>query len=223
VPGLVPAGMITSASSLSYKSTIYQQDNIQFVEQSIEYFKTIPNNFFIPEYSVDNSQVNCFNSNNILIVAGTGEIVDINSGGEATFISGGRIYLKPGFHGHEGSHGHAYITSTGEYCSQLVPMVAIQSPPHEEADVLQELFVDEDVGVKIYPNPTLDRFTIDFLGKKPNADIMLLNFQGQVALTSQSNELTLKEIDIGHFPEGMYIILIKTQDQIIKKKIIKKY
>ena len=96
-------------------------------------------------------------------------------------------------------------------------MVAVQPTPEQDTSIIPELFVDEDVGVKIYPNPTLGKFTIDFMGRNKTADIILMNFQGNRVLENK------KVIDIGHVPGGMYMIVIKSQSQIITKKIIKNY
>ena len=184
---------------------------------------TIPNSRTVENITIIDGQTECYDATSTITVAGSGTTVDILSGGEATFIAGERIRWKPGFHAHEGSYGHGYITETGEYCDEQQPMVAVQTPAEEEADIIPELFVDEDVGVKIYPNPTLGKFTIDFIGKTTAADIILMDFKGNRVLEIRCEDQNKKVIDIGHVPGGMYIIVIKTQSQIITKKIIKNY
>ena len=79
------------------------------------------------------------------------------------------------------------------------------------------------MSVKIYPNPTLGKFTIDFMGRNTTADIILMNFQGNRVLETRCEDQNKKVIDIGHVPGGMYMIVIKSQSQIITKKIIKNY
>ena len=179
----------------------------------------------VENITIIDGQTECFDATNTLTVAGSGTTVDILSGGNATFVAGKRIHWKPGFHAHEGSYGHGYITTTGEYCNQQQPRVAVQTPSEEEAVDTPEFFVDEDEDVKIYPNPTLGKFTIDFMGKTTTADIILMNSHGNQVIETRCVEQNKKEINISHMPGGMYVIVIvmktETQIQIIKRKIIK--
>lgn len=179
----------------------------------------ITENLTIQNKTITNGQTNCFNATGTITIAGSGTTVDIQSGGEATFIAGETIYLKAGFHSHSGSLTHAYITTTGDYCSSQQSMVA---NPYIVSD-LPELIADDDPNIKIYPNPTTGNFTIDFVGKETSAEIVLLNFQGQQLLIQQCKEQLSKDIDISYLPGGMYIVVIKTNEKIVTRKIIKHY
>ena len=188
---------------------------------------TIPSSRVVENITIIDGQTECYDATSTITVAGSGTTVDILSGGEATFIAGERIHWKPGFHAHEGSYAHGYITTNEEYCSQQQPLVAVQTQDEEEVVVTPDFFVDEDESVKIYPNPTLGKFTIDFMGKTKTADITLMNFQGNQVLESRCVEQNKKEINISHVPGGIYVVVIvmktQTQIQIIKRKIIKNY
>lgn len=173
--------------------------------------------------TIIDDQADCFNATITITVAGSGTTVDIQSGGEATFIAGETIYLKPGFHSHSGSTTHAYITTTGDYCGSQQSMVASVESVVDELMTNPKIYILDEPSVNIYPNPTTGHFTIDFSGKKTTADIMLVNFQGKQMITQQCKDQLKMDIDIGNLPSGMYILLIKTENELITKKIIKNY
>ncbi len=70
-------------------------------------------------------------------------------------------------------------------------------------------------------NPTTRNFTIDFMSKETSAKITVLNFQGTKVRSLNSNNQTQGEIDINYMPAVMYIIIIKTYTELIKKTVIK--
>lgn len=184
----------------------------------------IPSNVSVQNKTFNNGQNECYNATSTITIAGSGTTVDLNSGSEATFIAGQNIFFKPGFHAYNGSYGHAYITTTGEYCNQQQTMLAVQDPPETVITTTEESSIEETAkGINIYPNPTTGNFTIDFMGEATTADIMLLNLQGNKFIETKCRDQIKQEIDIGHLPMGMYIIVIKTEEKIITKKIIKNY
>jgi len=174
--------------------------------------------------TVSNGQTQCYNATNTITVAGSGTTVDINSGGEATFIAGEKILFETGFSAHQGSYVQAYITTTNEYCNQQQSMMAANSVINEDGgtkalniDALDD--ASDELVVNIYPNPTTGNFTIDFIGKETTADITVLNFQGNKIRSLECNSQVQAEVDISYLPAGMYIIVIKTETDIIKKKL----
>lgn len=173
----------------------------------------------IQNETITDGNQECYNATSIITVAGSGTTVDIQSGGEATFIAGETIYLMPGFHSHSGSTTHAYITTTGDYCSSQQSMVANPDIVYD----LPEIIADEEARVNIYPNPTTGNFTIDFKGVETTADILLLNFQGNRLIEKRCKEQLKIELNITHLPPGMYIVVIKAKTELITKKIIKNY
>jgi len=184
---------------------------------------TVQTNLLIQNLTIYNGQNECYNATNTITVAGSGTTVNINSGGEATYIAGEKILFEPGFSAHPGSHTEAYITTTGEYCNQQQSMMtnnviiedggtkALINIPMDDAS--------DELVVNIYPNPTTGNFTIDFMGKETTADITVLNFQGNKIRSLECYNQVQAEVDISYLPAGMYIIIIKTETDIIKKKL----
>lgn len=186
-------------------------------------FGTVAENLNLRSITLTNGEEGCYDATDTITVEGSGTTVEVQSGGTATFIAGGTILLKPGFHSHSGSATSIYITTTSDYCSSLPPLIATPDTVVEEALINPELYVNDESNINIYPNPTTGNFTIDFMGKITTADILLLNFQGQQLMEQQCKEQLKKDIDISHLPGGMYIIVIKTEEKIVTRKIIKNY
>jgi len=196
----------------------YTFDDISLTEGSV------PADLDVQNETIISGQNDCYNATNTITVAGSGTTVIINSGAEATFIAGEKILFETGFSAHQGSYVQAYITTTNEYCSQQQSMMA-NSIINEDggtkalSDALDD--TSDELVVNIYPNPTTGNFTIDFMGKETTADITVLNFQGNKIRSFECNNQVQAEVDISYLPVGMYIIIIKTETEIIKKKVTK--
>ncbi len=196
------------------KWSLYSKDTVNINDQ-------LPSNISVQNATINNGQTECYNAADTITVAGSGTTVDILSGGGAIFIAGKKIKFKPGFSAFPGSYVNAFITTSGEYCASLPPMAPNADITFEESDDDYDIFDDGDSELKIYPNPTTGHITVDFREKATTADIKVLNFQGNQMLELECNNQNMVEFDISSLPVGMYIIVIKTQTQLITGKIIK--
>jgi len=180
-------------------------------------------NNLVQNITILNAQTECYNATNTITVAGSGTTVEIQSGGEAVFIAGEKIIFEEGFAAHSGSNVNAYITTTGDYCSSQQAMMTVNESTlglEQNDDYLIEI-QDDKQNIKIYPNPTTGIATIDFMGKETKADIQVLNFQGNIINKIECNKQLYAEINISSLPAGIYIIIIRTETEIIKRKIIR--
>ncbi len=196
--------------------------NSNIVNDNIEYVNnTVPSNLPVQNVNISSGQTECYDATNTITVAGSGTTVNVYSGGEATFIAGQKVILEPGFIAYYGSYIHAYITTTGDYCSQQSSMVATDNGTEQDKiGLIKKTNNDE---ITIYPNPTNDKFTIDFKGVETTANIRIVSFQGAIILETEIKNQLTKELNIQCFPEGMYLIVINTGEKQIIKKIIKNY
>ena len=179
----------------------------------------VPGNLLVQNVIVYNDSTECYNATNTITVAGSGTTVEILTGGESNFIAGHSIFFKPGFHAYEGSYMHGHITITGDYCSTLPSIVTTPDSLY----TIPELNNDTDPIVNIYPNPTTGRFIIDFMGEVTTAEISIMNLQGNILVKKKCSSQLSEHVDMSNLTKGMYIIIIKTQEKIITKKIIKNY
>jgi len=181
----------------------------------------LPSNISIQNATINNSQTECYNASNTITVAGSSTTVDILSGGDVAFIAGENILFKPGFNAHQGCYINARITTNGEYCSSQ-PMIPGHDKTFEYLSEDVDIFKDEDIEYRIYPNPTSGHVTIDFKRKIAKTDVRVLNFQGSQMIQLEYNNSQGKvEFDISSLPAGIYIIVIITRTQLITRKIIK--
>ncbi len=71
----------------------------------------------------------------------------------------------------------------------------------------------------VYPNPTNSLVTISNIPE--NASLILTNMQGQVILNVKNDSSQFK-IDLSGYPNGMYIITVRYDGELITQRIIKK-
>jgi len=82
----------------------------------------------------------------------------------------------------------------------------------EEDDLSVKQIVGENIHV--YPNPCADRLFIN----APAGDVKLTNLNGQVVF--ETSHATKTEIDVAHYPKGMYVLYWNNQEKQLTQKII---
>ena len=99
---------------------------------------------------------------------------------------------------------------------------------YQNADVWKEFNIEgiDDTGIEtievgnmqIYPNPTSDKFIVDFDGI---VSIKLYDMLGIEVLFQTANGKT--EMNISHLPKGVYSVRVLSEDRIIgNSKIVKR-
>jgi hypothetical protein len=79
--------------------------------------------------------------------------------------------------------------------------------------------IDEDIAIKLYPNPVKDELTIEIESNKEDIDYKIYNSTGQ--MVSQGNILEKVILNIADFSSGIYIIKFEGRHFVSCKKIIK--
>ncbi len=75
--------------------------------------------------------------------------------------------------------------------------------------------------LRLSPNPTQGKITINAHPHFAQAELKIINAQGQVIFTKAYNELTNKELDLSFLPKGRYFMWIKTAQSIFVRQITK--
>ena len=102
---------------------------------------------------------------------------------------------------------------------------------NEEGAVIDDFIVegvslnlenDVDLNIKIYPNPTTGRFTIDANGQFELEHISIHSIEGKQVYDTKLTDYSKHVIDWSNQPKGIYFIEIKTKNNIkvIRKLII---
>ena len=76
-------------------------------------------------------------------------------------------------------------------------------------------------GMRIYPNPTQSKLTVDF-GKANNAILTMTDMQGQIIMTDKMNNATdaTRTYEVSTYAKGIYFLQITSGDQTSTSKII---
>jgi len=83
-----------------------------------------------------------------------------------------------------------------------------------------DFFVDADEEeIGLYPNPATNKIHI-VSGGEENAEVYIYSISGQLVHNQKLVDGN-QEIDISKLNEGLYIVAIKTDDEIYTKKLIK--
>lgn len=75
----------------------------------------------------------------------------------------------------------------------------------------------------VYPNPFQYRLTIQNNNPEvPIEDVQITNLSAQVMYASPHHLITSQSIDTYSWPPGIYYVVLKNKQQLIRKTILKK-
>ena len=78
---------------------------------------------------------------------------------------------------------------------------------------------NKDYQLKIYPNPTSKILNIEMSNTIEN--ITLYDLTGEVVLIINENNINSKyELDLTNFSKGIYLVQIKSNNEVFKQRII---
>jgi len=184
-----------------------ESDNVTLVDQTFD------------QYADD-----CFGAFHNIVVAGDGNTLEFQPGSSVNLIAGNSIQLLPGTHIQEGAYVHASITTDGTFCDQSpTPIVSnISNEKALEIDVTNESTdkgMDEKL-VKIYPNPSSGKFTVEFTNFQNPAQISIVNMVGSTIYPLRAINSTHWEIDLSTAPKGVYIVRLNDGEKVVNQKIV---
>ena len=84
--------------------------------------------------------------------------------------------------------------------------------------------VDENTFAKnfnIHPNPSNGLFNFEYYGNS-NVTVKVMDVNGKVIILKEVNPLDKGIIDLTNYSNGMYVIVLSTENTVSTKKIIKK-
>ena len=179
-------------------------------------------NLTIQNVSVENSTNVCYNAENQITLAGNSTTVDFVSGSTVDLIAGQSIRFLPGFHAHNGSQVHAWITTDGSFCDQSPAPIMAQSIDKSsfiEGQSESNGISGEDHFVKLYPNPNNGMFTVE-LKNYDSATVEIYSLSGAKMLHMSNVESGVFPLNIG-IQKGIYFLKVcEGGSQKIKKFIV---
>lgn len=117
--------------------------------------------------------------------------------GNVTYLSGGIIELKPGFHVAPGANFHAEITT-------------------DFPENRSEAHPDEELTFKVYPNPFAENTQIEYyLSEESNVNVSVINLKGAEISKPVHNQVQGKgthkvTFESKHLPSGIYTCVLET-------------
>lgn len=79
---------------------------------------------------------------------------------------------------------------------------------------------NNEQSLKIFPNPTNNKITIETLSTNKDKSISIYNLQGQL-LFQQTSKYKNTEIDVSRFPNGMYFVKVESDTGMVSGKFVK--
>ena len=186
----------------------------------IKFIHVVPTQNNLNNIILENGENKCYDAGQEVNVAGNGTTFLVQSGGSATLIAGHTISLLPGTVVEHDGMLRAYITNTGTFCTGVTAPVR----QGEIISVVEPPPVPSQSGMfKIYPNPTIGRFTLELNpGVNPAAMTMLINgIRGENVMKQEVEAIRKKEFSIEEKQSGIYIIRLIMGDRVETAKIIR--
>lgn len=117
--------------------------------------------------------------------------------GNVSYLSGGVIELKSGFHVAQGANFHAEITT-------------------DFPETTEEQRPDEELTFKVYPNPFAENTQIEYyLSEESNVNVSVVNLKGTEISKPVQNQIQGRGMhkvtfESKHLPSGMYTCVLET-------------
>ncbi|MEN0046984.1 MAG: M12 family metallo-peptidase [Bacteroidota bacterium] len=178
-------------------------DNLKLItiNDTIEDDDAFPNNI------IDNNTYDGDAENDAITIRACQTIIatsDVINGAEVIMIAGASITLKPGFFAQKGS----LFTARIEPCP----------PANVDAIEEREAIVTTKTELTAYPNPTSNELHLQF---SPSEEIKSIKVYDQLGRIVKYWATDIRTLSLANLGSGMYILLIETEEEIFKQKIIK--
>lgn len=81
--------------------------------------------------------------------------------------------------------------------------------------------IEGDLNAKLYPNPNLGQFRVEFHEKQKECDVTVLSLDGRIILQKHNLNNSVLDFDISILPAGIYILELRSTSQLQQLKFIK--
>ncbi len=176
----------------------------------------IPINLSISDVTVAYGQVNCYNAQETITVAGEGTFFTIENGGQATIIAGQKILFLPGATVQAGGILYAYITQTSTYCTPGPAQAKSLSAVPGDGGATHASYL-------VYPNPTTGEFTLEVTGEPAGsqATAEIFGMRGET-ISEVTLDGKLKQVfNLHGSPAGIYFLRIVRGSSVTTIKVIR--
>jgi len=167
----------------------------------------------------------CYDALLTIILAGNGTYFTVQNGAVVTLIAGQNIRMLPGTTVQSGGYMHAYITTTGQFCPPLPPLVAVTGIERNTEGLATIAPFTEPAGpqLKIYPNPTSGSFTMEVTGLDETmpAFVEIYSIMGEKIISKTLSGTGKQEFNLSEKPSGLYFIKVASEGFSKTLKLVK--
>ena len=148
------------------------------------------------------------------IVTGNG-----STGGEATFVAGNSVKLRPGFHASKGSKFKAFIDNNP--CN--IYIAPREMTPYDE--IVKDSIILQETTLLLYPNPTsgISELRIESNNNEEVLEIQIVNLLGELICCPLQISDKDYILNLNNHPSGLYIIQIVTSEKVYIIKLVKEW
>jgi hypothetical protein len=181
-----------------------------------------PANRSLNNQIVPNGTITCNDAVKVLYVAGNGTTYAVANGGSVHLIAGQSVFMEPGTTVALGGLLHAYISTDGNYCNGPIKEIVADNSKNDET-VNGNVALENGLKVKIWPNPTPGKFTMQITGVEGQTpvDITIYDMQGKMILSRHLINEYLHEFSIANETTGIYNVRVFTGNNSATMKIVK--
>jgi M6 family metalloprotease-like protein len=164
----------------------------------------------------------CYNANQQIVVGGGRGTIEFFPYASATFIAGSSVRFLPGFHAHEMSQIHAYITTENAFCNSGTGGGGLGMPEKSVSisTTLEGEISIQPMSFKVYPNPSNGRFTVEVNEEGTNSEITIYNIIGAKVGKPFRADGQLTSIDLNPLEKGIYFIAVSNGKSRQIRKIV---
>jgi hypothetical protein len=187
----------------------------------------IPEDETIANTSFNSGDTTCYGAYQTITVGDIAENpVDFNVGSSTSLIAGSLISFLPGVHIYEGAYLSATITTDSSFCDVVEasgsPMMASKADEKSElVDPVQPQPLIELL-MKVFPNPSSGRITVELTGISDCTQVTVYNSQGALVATKKAHS-GLTTFDFANLKAGIYIVKTMGGKNPLVQKIIIQY
>lgn len=167
----------------------------------------------------------CFNAFKVIEVAGNNGKVSINSGASANYIAGRSVKFLPGFSAHSGSYVHGFITLDSTFCTGKIEKSLLLAESNRSDDTQlqasgKETLANSGIQIKIYPNPSHGKITIECNRLYGKAHVTLFNQLGKLIHKTDFDPTRLFILEMAGLSSGMYYLVVRDEINTYSSKLI---
>jgi subtilisin-like proprotein convertase family protein len=187
----------------------------QVIEKTVTlHIEDTPVNLDLSGLVIGENDSECFGATQNITI----QNASVAAGGSLTLIAGNSIIITPDFNVELNGYFRAYISD--EYCTLPASLLALEA----EVENNPALDFNENLSddLRIFPNPTTGGFTIE-MGEtfgSNKTSVSIYNLVGELILTNE-NVLNQAEFNISEYPNGIYVVLIRNNENTEIRKLIK--